>query len=111
MISEVFMVSTVPLEDLEKHAGNIYEAIVVIAKRARQINDDQKRFIEQELGYDSAADNPNADDDSDLEESHEERRITPIKIFRLPKPTTISLDEMMNGKLQFQYKEAQPEEN
>ena len=86
------MVSTVPLEELEKHAGNIYEAIVVIAKRARQINDDQKRFIEQELGYDSAADNASADDDTDLEESHEERRITPIKIFRFPKPTTNTLE-------------------
>ena len=106
------MVSTVPLDELERHAGNIYEAIVVIAKRARQINDDQKRFIEQELGYDSAADSVNAEDsDVDLEENHEERRAAPVKVFRLPKPTTISLDEMMNGKLQFQYKEAQPEEN
>jgi DNA-directed RNA polymerase omega subunit len=105
------MVSTVPLEDLEKHANNVYEAIVVIAKRARQINDEQKRFIEQELGYDSTTDNPNAEDDADLEENHEDRRITPVKIFRLPKPTSISLDEMMNGKLQFQYTETQLEEN
>lgn len=105
------MVSTVPLEELEKHAGNIYEAIVVIAKRARQINDEQKRFIEQELGYDSAADNANAEDEAELDENHEERRVTPVKVFRLPKPTSISLDEMMNGRLQFQYKEAQPEEN
>ncbi len=106
------MINTVPLEDLEKHANNVYEAIVVIAKRARQINDEQKRFIEQELGYDSTADSVHADDsDAELEENHEDRRITPVKVFRLPKPTSISLDEMLNGKLSFQYQEPLPGEN
>ena len=37
------MVSTVPLDELERHAGNIYEAIVIVAKRARQINDDLEK--------------------------------------------------------------------
>jgi len=32
------MVETLDLSELNKHAENIYEAIVIIAKRARQIN-------------------------------------------------------------------------
>ncbi|MCK6560488.1 DNA-directed RNA polymerase subunit omega [candidate division KSB1 bacterium] len=101
------MVSTVPLEELERHAGNLYEAIVVIAKRARQINDEQKRYIEQELGYDSALDNVHANDsDDDVEEVRDERAKAPVKLIKLPKPTSISLDEMMGGKLNFDYAEA-----
>lgn len=104
------MVSTVPLEDLEKHAANVYEAIVVVAKRARQINDDQKRYIEQEIGYDSSLENSSSDDLDSEEENREERQITPVKYIRMPKPTTISLDEMLTGKLNFQYAEKTDEE-
>ncbi|KAA0229728.1 hypothetical protein EDS67_10790 [candidate division KSB1 bacterium] len=100
------MVSTIPLEELERHADNLYEAIVVIAKRARQINDEQKRYIEQELGYDSALDNVNASDtDDDVEEVRDERVKAPVKLIKLPKPTSISLDEMVGGKLNFEYAE------
>ena len=35
------MSSTIPLSELEKLSGNLYEAIVIIAKRARQINEEQ----------------------------------------------------------------------
>ncbi len=104
------MVSTVPLEDLEKHAANVYEAIVVVAKRARQINDDQKRYIEQEIGYDSSLENSSSDDLESEEENREERQATPVKYIRMPKPTTISLDEMLTGKLNFHYAEGAEEE-
>ncbi|MDZ7268296.1 MAG: DNA-directed RNA polymerase subunit omega [candidate division KSB1 bacterium] len=100
------MVSTVPLDELERHAENLYEAIVVIAKRARQINDEQKRYIEQELGYDSALDNVHSNDsDDELEEVRDERSKAPVKLIKLPKPTTISLEEMMSGKLHYDYAE------
>lgn len=104
------MVSTVPLEDLEKHAANVYEAIVVVAKRARQINDDQKRYIEQEIGYDSSLENSSSDDLDSEEENREERQTAPVKYIRMPKPTSISLDEMLTGKLNFQYAEKTDEE-
>jgi len=106
------MVSTVPLEELEKQASNIYEAIVVIAKRARQINDEQKRFLEQELGFDSTLEGPSSeenDEDSDL--LAEDRQPSPAKYIKLPKPTTVSLEEMMAGKLKFDYAETPEEEN
>ncbi len=97
------MASTIPLEELKKHSSNIYEAIMIIAKRARQINDDQKRLIEQETGYDSSMDDVNDDDTDDDNDTPEERQIQPVKYIRLPKPTTVALDEMLLGKLNFQY--------
>ncbi len=105
------MASTIPLEELKKHSANIYEAIMIIAKRARQINDDQKRLIEQETGYDSSMDNVN-DDDSDDEgpETAEERQTQPLKYIKLPKPTTLALEEMLSGKLNHRYTEKPAEE-
>jgi DNA-directed RNA polymerase subunit K/omega len=105
------MVSTIPLDEVEKHSNNIYEAIVIIAKRARQINDEQKRLIEQETGYDSTLDNVEADDyEDENDETPEERQTPPVKYIRLPKPTTIALEEMLSGKLNFRYIE-KTEEN
>jgi DNA-directed RNA polymerase subunit K/omega len=97
------MASTIPLEELKKHSSNIYEAIMIIAKRARQINDEQKRLIEQETGYDSNIDDIDDDDADDDNESPEERQMQPVKYIRLPKPTTVALEEMLLGKLNFQY--------
>lgn len=105
------MASTIPIEELKKHSTNIYEAIMIIAKRARQINDEQKRLIEQETGYDSSMDNVNDDDsDDDSMESPEERQAQPVKYIKLPKPTTLALEEMMAGRLNHRYAEKPAEE-
>jgi DNA-directed RNA polymerase omega subunit len=105
------MASTIPIEELKKHSNNIYEAIMIIAKRARQINDEQKRLIEQETGYDSSLDNVNDDDsDDDSAEAPEERQTKPVKYIKLPKPTTLALEEMLSGRLTYQYAEKSPED-
>lgn len=104
------MASTIPIEDLKKHSTNIYEAIMIIAKRARQINDDQKRLIEQETGYDSSMDSINDDDTEDENEAAEERLAQPVKYIKLPKPTTLALDEMMSGRLNYRYTEKPADE-
>jgi DNA-directed RNA polymerase omega subunit len=105
------MASTIPIEELKKHSNNIYEAIMIIAKRARQINDEQKRLIEQETGYDSSLDNVNDDDsDDDSAEAPEERQTQPVKYIKLPKPTTLALEEMLSGRLAYQYAEKSSED-
>jgi DNA-directed RNA polymerase omega subunit len=104
------MASTIPIEELKKHSNNIYEAIMIIAKRARQINDEQKRLIEQETGYDSSMDNVNDDDDDEAAETPEERQAQPVKYIKLQKPTSIALEEMLSGRLSYQYTEKPSEE-
>ena len=39
------MKGTLSMSDFEKFSDNIYEAIVILGKRARQINNEQKIFI------------------------------------------------------------------
>lgn len=95
------MVSTVPIHELEKYADNIYEAIIVLAKRARQINEEQKRLFHQESDYD--------EDYLDYEEEEIEK--VPEKQYKkLPKPTTIALEEFLAGKIKYDYIEEQKDE-
>ncbi len=95
------MIKTLPLDEIEKHAENIYEAIVVMAKRARQINDEQKELLRKE--YESEF------EEFDSEDGEEERK--PRDDYpRLPKPTTLALEEFLAGKLQYEYKQDIEEE-
>ncbi len=82
------------LIDLEKNTGNIYEAIVMMAKRSNQINVDLKEELTQKLQeFASSTDN--------LEEIFENREQIEISKFyeRLPKPVAIAIDEMLKDEI------------
>jgi len=92
------MSSTIPLSELEKLSGNLYEAIVIIAKRARQINEEQKSLIYIETEMDDSM-----DDYEYEEEEMEEQEEIPRKVIKLPKPTEIAIQEMLTGKIKWDY--------
>ena len=91
------MVSTISLEEIEKYAENVYEAIMIIAKRARQINDEQKQFLESQL-----------ETNEDIEDNYDEPsdEMYDQTYVRLPKPTRLALEEMLSGKLKCEYDDA-----
>lgn len=91
------MSSTIALEKLEDFGGNLYEAIIIIAKRARQINEEQKSMIAIETDMDESMDS--YDDEEEIEEQEEVER----KIIKLPKPTEIAIQEMLAGKIKWDY--------
>jgi DNA-directed RNA polymerase subunit K/omega len=93
------MVSPISLEEIEKYAENVYEAIMIIAKRARQINDEQKRIVESQI--DTQDDTEENFDDEVPEEIYDQ------SFVRLPKPTRVAMEEMLSGKLKFEYDEEQ----
>lgn len=74
--------------------GNLYEAVVIISKRSRQIASKLKEELASKLAeFSTGIDN--------LEEIHENREQIEISRYyeRLPKPTTIATDEYLEGKL------------
>jgi len=89
------MVHPISLSDLEEHAENVYEAIVVIAKRARQINDEQKRYLESQM--DLTQEEDELDTDTFSTEAIDQAYL------KMPKPTRVALEEMLAGKLKFEY--------
>ena len=95
------MTETLALEKLTENCSSIYEAIIIIARRARQLNEQQRRIIEQEVALNQAA-NPSTGDDDD-EVISVERDYVDGQYLKLPKPTTIALKEMLEGKLTVEY--------
>ncbi|HEX9973798.1 MAG TPA: DNA-directed RNA polymerase subunit omega [bacterium] len=91
------MSSTLPLTELIQGCENIYEAIVIIAKRAQQINEEQKRIIEVEIIMDDSIDS--YEEEEEIEEVSEVER----KIIKLPKPTEMAIQEMLLGNIQWDY--------
>lgn len=81
---------------IEKNASSIYEAIVVMGKRSEQINAELRIELHQKLD-EFAVHNTN------LEEVFENREQIEIsKHFeRLPKPTSIAIQEWLDNEIYF----------
>jgi DNA-directed RNA polymerase subunit K/omega len=89
--------SSIVTRDVEKIAGptgNIYESVVIISKRARQIAVNMKEELNNKLAeFATTVDN--------LEEVFENREQIEISKFyeRMPKPTNTATDEFLEGAL------------
>ena len=82
------------LTKIDTKTGNLYETIVIIAKRANQISAEMKEEINGKLAeFTTSADN--------LEEIFENREQIEISKYyeRLPKPTLIALQEYQEAKI------------
>lgn len=84
------------LQTLAEQTGNIYASLVVASKRAKQISTAQKEELSTKLAqFATTVDN--------LEEVFENREQIEISKYyeRLPKPSTVALDEFSEGKVRF----------
>ncbi len=84
------------LDKLEAPTGNIYESVVIVAKRANQISVEMKQELNRKLEeFAYYTDN--------LEEVFENREQIEISKFyeRLPKSTLISLQEFVDEEIYF----------
>ena len=79
-------------EAIEQETGNLYEAIVIMAKRASQINADLKKELVDKL-------DEFATHNDSLEEVFENKEQIEVSRFyeRLPKPTAIAVEEWLAG--------------
>ena len=89
-------IQTLDLLSLEHNTDNVYEACLVIAKRAREINsgriaERKEKEVLEESGYDQELD---IYDREFMEGIEHEREIN---------PTVIAQVELLDGKLNFKY--------
>ena len=83
-------VKPVSLRKVEEKANNIYEAVVVMAKRARQIN--QERFEDQIMEVAEELEMDVLDELPDIKPGDYEEK---------EKVTTEAMDEFLEGKVQW----------
>lgn len=84
------------LSEIAKETGNVYEATVIIAKRANQIASEVKQELSSKLEeFSSYADT--------LEETFENKEQIEISKYyeKLPKPTLIATDKYLNHEIYF----------
>lgn len=82
--------------DLANETGNVYESISIISKRARQISTKMKEELGQKLSE-------FATKEDNLEEIFENREQIEISKYyeRMPKPSTLAVEEFVDGKVYF----------
>jgi DNA-directed RNA polymerase subunit K/omega len=86
--------------DLVAKTGNIYESLVIVSKRARQISSDLKWEIQRKLEEFAV----NTDTIEEVQENKEQIEIS--KFYeRLPNTSIIAANEFLNDDIQWRYTE------
>ncbi len=90
---------TIRMRDLEGKAKNLYEAVTVMAKRAKHRNNLRLSKKEEILDHD------------DAEDYSVEPIIPIINTVKETKVATVALNEFLNGEIEFEYIEPMPAED
>jgi DNA-directed RNA polymerase subunit K/omega len=91
------------VKSLDDNTANIYESVMIIAKRANQISVEMKQELNRKLEeFAYYTDN--------LEEVFENREQIEISRFyeRLPKPSLIALQEFLDDQVYFRVSDSRP---
>lgn len=92
------------VQKLSETTNNVYETVAIISKRARQISTNIKEELNGKLAeFASSVDN--------LEEVFENREQIEISKFyeRMPKPSSIAIEEFVEDKIMYRYPEEEGE--
>ena len=100
-------IKPIDIEALTGKAENIYEAIVILLKRSRQINEEMKIEFNQRIEMlqsrifepEEETEQPQTNPDQILIAKEFEQRL---------KPTETAIDELMSDTITYRYKEEDP---
>ena len=85
------MSGTFDLNELAEIKNNIYETVILSAKRARQIHNKMADDLKKQLGE--------VENEEDLDEEIIDREKIVKKFDEMPKPSITAINEFLNGKL------------
>lgn len=98
-------INPLEIEEVESKAGNIYEAVVVAAKRARQINDEHKLEYNQRV-------EPLIKSDEDMDDTvvSKDKMYISVDFETRTKPTERGLEELLGDDLEFRVRKEADED-
>ena len=95
------------IDHLSNKAENVYEAIVVLLKRARQINEEMKIEFNQRIEMlQSRIFEP--EEETDQPQTNPDQILIAQEFEMRPKPTETAIQEFLDGKISHRYKEEDP---
>lgn len=95
-------IEPIDLRSIDEHASNVYEAIIASSKRSRQINSDNK--IEFNAVLSTIPQTQSEDENEDLDNPAQLKMS--LEFEKRPKPHQQALKELLDGKIEFEYKKA-----
>lgn len=98
-------IRTVDIDKLAEQSGNLYESVVVMAKRARQIARETKTELDSQLAYFEDYSIENVDE---IRSNEDQLRIS-LEYERRPKATEQAINEMLDGETYFRNPNAETE--
>jgi DNA-directed RNA polymerase subunit K/omega len=99
-------IKPIEISVLESKAANVYEAIVVLSKRARQINEETKlEFSQRVETIQALAPTVNAEEE-ETELNPDQLKIS-LEFEKRAKPTEEAIAELMSDQLEHRYKDAE----
>lgn len=97
-------VRPIDLKKLESKAANIYEAIVIMSKRARQINEELKIEFNKRIEMIQSKLFDTTEEGVEPETNPDQINIA-REFEKLPKTTETALQDLMGDRLEHRYKE------
>jgi len=94
-------INPIDLRDIDKRAGNVYEGIIVTAKRARQINSENKIEFNALL---STIPESTTDDETEDIDNPAQLKIA-LDLEKRKKPHLQALNEFLEGEIDFEFKQ------
>ena len=98
-------IKTVDIDDLAEQAGNLYRAISIIGKRARQISSKTRNELADKLAYYEGFDREV--DDARLQE--DQAKVS-LQYEIKEKPTVLAIDEMFEHEIFYRDQEEKTDE-
>lgn len=95
-------IQTIDLDALRDQTGNIYEAVVILSKRARQLAADEKAELDEKLSYFEGF-GPEVEDARMLEE---QARVS-LEFEKRGKSTEGAIGEMLRNEVFFRHPESE----
>jgi DNA-directed RNA polymerase omega subunit len=93
-------ITPIDLREVDKRAGNVYEGIIIAAKRARQVNAENKIEFNALL---STIPEATSDDESEDIDNPAQLKIA-LELEKREKPHLQALKEFLDGKVEFDFK-------
>jgi DNA-directed RNA polymerase subunit K/omega len=95
-------IQPVDLREIDKQTANVYEAIIVASKRARQINDEQKMEFNALL---STVAPPAAGEEEGEDIQNPAQLKIALELENREKPHIEAINELLDGKVEYEYKQ------
>ena len=95
-------IKPIDIEAFSDRARNVHEAIVATAKRARQVNEELKIEFAQRIELFAPKTETPESEESDV--NPDQLKVS-LEFEKRAKPTDVALDELMDGKITWRYKE------